>query len=495
MHQRRFTSEDQIAFAELSGDNNPLHMDPIAARRYIFGQPVVHGIHSVLWALDEWQEGQVAAANLRSIKAYFFKPIVLGSQVQYSAIPEQAQRLRIELLSSGSVSTRIIVEWDMSQPKSFACLETRFPEQRPPRVLSEDEINGHSGILKLCLDIEAGAKLFPHLIRCVSPMQIAVILGTTRLVGVECPGLHSLYYELDLSADDSHECAGLNYEVTKLDKGLHLAFIKVIAPGMTGSIQAFVRPAPQHQSSYLHLKGLVERNEFGGQRALVIGGSRGLGEVVAKLLCAGGAKVKITYYQGKEDARRVVDEIVSNGDACQFSYLDVLNPESVPDTSQSDWNPTHLYYFATPFIFSAVMGKFSADLFNRFCDYYVIGFIKTVDQLRLGLKNVFYPSTVAIDELPLNMGEYAAAKMAGEAVCAFLEKKHPGMKIHRPRLPRMSTDQTVSLMPVHNLDPVPAMIKALRSFRDSSILKEERSLLKRAVYFVSHRKWKSSSSS
>lgn len=38
MQQRKFTSKDQTAFAELSGDNNPLHTDRIAARRLIFGQ-------------------------------------------------------------------------------------------------------------------------------------------------------------------------------------------------------------------------------------------------------------------------------------------------------------------------------------------------------------------------------------------------------------------------------------------------------------------------
>jgi acyl dehydratase len=33
MQSRRFTSQDQIAFAELSGDYNPLHIDALAAGR------------------------------------------------------------------------------------------------------------------------------------------------------------------------------------------------------------------------------------------------------------------------------------------------------------------------------------------------------------------------------------------------------------------------------------------------------------------------------
>jgi hypothetical protein len=263
----------------------------------------------------------------------------------------------------------------------------------------------------------------------------------------------------------------MNYEVTKLDRRFGLVLIKIVAPEMTGIIRAFRRPVPQEQANYQTLKHQVDSNEFAGQRALVIGGSRGLGEVAAKLLSGGGADVKITYHQGKEDARRIVNDIVSNGGIADNFHFDVLIPKIDPhDISINDWVPTHLYYFATPFIFSGVKGIFSPQLFDKFCDYYVVGFINTVNQVReFGIRRIFYPSTVAIDELPTNMGEYAAAKIASEMLCTFLEKTNREMTIYKPRFPRVATDQTVSIMPVTNQDPVPIMIKELRSFRDSSI--------------------------
>ena len=216
------------------------------------------------------------------------------------------------------------------------------------------------------------------------------------------------------------------------------------------------------------MKKLVDSNEFAGQQALIIGGSRGLGEVAAKLLAAGGANVKITYHQGKEDACYIVDDIVSGDGVAACLHFDVLNPGVDQQCiTENNWVPTHLYYFATPFIFSAVKGIFSPELFNKFISYYVVGFINTVNQLRdLGLRSIFYPSSVAIDELPLNMGEYAASKMAGEILCTFLGKSLREIKIYKPRLPRVATDQTVSLMPVANQDATQIMLEHLRLFRN-----------------------------
>ena len=48
---RIFALGDQVRFAELTGDFNPMHLDPIAARRTLAGAPVVHGIHDLLWLI------------------------------------------------------------------------------------------------------------------------------------------------------------------------------------------------------------------------------------------------------------------------------------------------------------------------------------------------------------------------------------------------------------------------------------------------------------
>jgi hypothetical protein len=259
--------------------------------------------------------------------------------------------------------------------------------------------------------------------------------------------------------------AVLNYEVTKVDPRLNLVAMNISSMQMTGTITAFLRPPPREQPCFDEMRKCVSAGEFTGQRALVIGGSRGLGEVVAKLLCAGGADVKITYYRGMDDAGRVVDEITAGGGSVSAIQLDVLDEAArMPDVIGDDWTPTHLYYFATPFIAAGTRGEFSDATFQSFCSYYVDGFERIVLQLHeLGLKAVLYPSSVYVDEPPVNMAEYAAAKAAGEDLCGVLEESLQGLSISRPRLSRMATDQTASLAPTRNEDPVPVILACLRA--------------------------------
>jgi hypothetical protein len=289
-------------------------------------------------------------------------------------------------------------------------------------------------------------------------------LGTTRLVGVKCPGLHSIFSELKLIASHTVDLKKIKYAVSEYDERYGLALLAIAAPGLNGNIKAFLRPEPQVQPPYLNLKKLVKDGEFAGQRALVVGGSRGLGEVAAKLLAAGGAEVQLTYRVGKPDAQRVVDEIIACGGLATLCELDVLR-------QQHDWvgvsMPSHLYYFASPLITGSAK-NFSSVLFNSFCDYFVSGFAGVVESLqKLGLRNVFYPSTVFIDERPNNFAEYFLAKSAGEGLCQALGQKYSGMHLYYPRLPKMATDQTASLQPVQSLDPAPIILEALQNFRAS----------------------------
>jgi len=462
-----FSFDDQEVFARLSGDYNPIHVDRLAARRLMFGRLVVHGVHVVLWALDRWCENQAENVRLNSLKVKFRAPIVVDEPVDLatdSPIPGAAKIVvtanRHKLLTA-DFSYQARTESGLPVPREI-------PARGPCRDQSAAELGNLSGRLPICLETQSASRMFPNALRRLAGDQLAVLLATSRLVGMEAPGLHSIFNGLDLKASDEPGEPELTYWSEGYDERVSLLTLRIAAPGLCGLLSAFVRPAPKEQATVATIEAIVRPGEFLGERALVIGGSRGLGEVAVKELAAGGAHVKFSYHRGEVEANRVVSEVVAGGHRAECFCHDVLADAATFKARVGDWSPTLLCYFATPFIFTAVKGRFSAERFLDFCDYYVRGFLNTFEAARdLGneLRYVLCPSTSAIDELPMNLGEYSAAKSAAEVLCQFLQKSHPVLRISCPRLPRLPTDQTASLLPVDTRDSAEAVLAALREMR------------------------------
>ncbi len=458
--ERTFSLEDQLNFAALSGDANPMHVDAVAARRTVFGAPVVHGLHLLCWALDSWlsERGQAAVA-LTKITGSFDRGVLPGETVHVSAGGDGNQFTLIVRRDQTTMSTI----------KGAVGPSVPYSEYLPPlRLVSCREIDyaGASqaqGALPLAYSATDATRMFPHLHAALPPFQVAALLTSTRLVGMECPGLHSLYRGLDLRFDGQAQGGPeMRYSVSEADERFSQLRIAVEGPGFQGSLRALVRPAPYAQAKYQDLANIVPPGEFAEQRAVIVGGSRGLGEIAAKLLAAGGADVTITYHRGKADAETVAAEIIRSGGRCAVAPLDATRPVPMDGIE----TPTHIYYFATPHITSDKTVVFSADRFAEYVRYYVTGFADTVTQLGREAKalQVLYPSTVFLSEAA-HMPEYCAAKAAGEEVCRQLAGRHPDWRIHFPRLPRMMTDQNNGFAQVEAAPPQEIILQQLRNMK------------------------------
>jgi len=93
---RMLSPADVAEFAHVTGDDNPLHIDPEYAAGTRFGQPIVHGVLilgviSKVLGRDYPGPGSVAV----SIQARFLRPVPVGSTVTYEVrVAEKIEKYR-----------------------------------------------------------------------------------------------------------------------------------------------------------------------------------------------------------------------------------------------------------------------------------------------------------------------------------------------------------------------------------------------------------------
>ena len=202
--------------------------------------------------------------------------------------------------------------------------------------------------------------LFPALCPAISVPAVSELALLSTLVGMVVPGA-----VLDIvgafvsdprwraSARMCVSCVANRPALPKCrvghGRGSHIA----------ATIFAFARYPPTQPPSSDKAAALVVPGEFRGRRALVIGGSRGIGAATAKLIAAGGGTVALSYAHGQREAEAVANDIDGR---CGETKCIVFRYDASQDAA--DQLPvyaspfTHVYYFATPHIF----GRSARDL-------------------------------------------------------------------------------------------------------------------------------------
>ncbi len=448
MTSKIFEIADQERFAQVSGDYNPLHMDPLAARRTPMGMPVVHGIHTVLAGLEAWAATSGERPALAKMTVQFMKPVYVGDEVRYTWTTTPVWRCVAEA-GGAKVMTLDLVTGSKAATASPVLKETSKPAASLPKELSFSQIKaGLSGHLGLS---EAAAGLFPQAAQWLGSSTVGFLVSLSRLVGMECPGLQSLFVGFQIAFDPSQTAVELGYSVQSVDDRFSRVRMEVQGAQWKGSVDAAWRKPPATQPALEEIARQVPAGKFKGQKVLVVGGSRGIGEYTAKVAAAGGAEVALTYATGLSDAQRVQKEIQAFGGKAYLLPYDARS-SAASQLQTLPWAPTHVYYYATGRIFAKRGNEFDPALLEEFRRFYVEGFRDLCAVLRQKTEkfSVFYPSSVAVspEERPKALAEYAMAKEEGEALCANLKETLPGVRVTTRRLPRLPTDQTATTMPV-----------------------------------------------
>jgi NAD(P)-dependent dehydrogenase (short-subunit alcohol dehydrogenase family) len=451
LDRKNFTAADQARFARVSGDYNPLHLDPIVARRTQLGAPIVHGIHAVLWALDALFRDQAISAH--KLQVNFLEPIYVGETAiaRITRRSETEARLNIEV--GGAVVTAITLSFGDAGKRASAPIGNSIraiPWPRLPVELDLEAMSAQAGAVALGDPQEDLTSTFPALSREISARRVGAMIALSPLVGMISPGLHSILksFSLEFVEDDNGET--LRYSTLDVNKRFRLVRMAVSGPGVTGECLAYARVPPIAQAAMKDIAALVPKGAYAGARVLIIGGSRGLGEVAAKACAAGGADVLITYAIGRGDAERIVEEISADGGHCRALAFDIRGDIGVQLASLS-FAPSHVYYFAACPSISRHNSLLNENLLQEFLRFYAEGFFRLCSALLNAAQGrdlrIFYPSALAVAQPLRGSTEFAMAKAAGEVLCRNMDQYLPGAQVLCRRLPRVLTDQSATVSP------------------------------------------------
>jgi NAD(P)-dependent dehydrogenase (short-subunit alcohol dehydrogenase family) len=459
----RFNAAMQRAFAKMSGDSNPAHLDAIAARRTIAGEPIVHGMHALLRALDAALPARFASKPIE-LAVHFRRPIMLNDPIALrrvgantlALVDQGHQAITIAFSAGGHANNR--------QADQFRSTAFSRPTSKC-RVRGLEQLADCAGAIRLP-PARPLQQLLPRASKLLGVDAVRAFAAISHVVGMECPGRDSLLSSLQLQVKPRARANGLTWKVTRVDPRFRLVRIDIASGCVEGTVEAFLRPAPIQPPSWEEVAAHgIRSGEFAGQRALIVGGSRGLGAAVALIVAAGGGSSFVTYAIGKGDATDLRRSISRNSGHIQIARFDVEREKATALVHRAaSFKPTHLYYFATPKIFAKRQQTFDRQLFDRFAAFYVSGFAALCTAVAGAAPDlrVFYPSTTAIDEGMVDAIEYVAAKSAGESACRLLETANAGVSILIKRLPRVATDQTASILQVAAANPIDAMLPIVR---------------------------------
>jgi NAD(P)-dependent dehydrogenase (short-subunit alcohol dehydrogenase family) len=464
---RTFTLEDQLAFARQSGDFNPMHMDPLTARRTQAGGCVVHGVHVALWAM-ETLAAREDLSTLASLQIRFDRFVLVDAPAHLQIESKPDRKVITVVDRAGGRLMRLNLKLgspleatDWNEASTYPAYDL---ERREPLEPTAQDMATARGRMLAPLPAERHLD-FPHLTRILGPERLNALIATSTIVGMACPGLHSIFSALTLKRTDS-DTGDLAFRVTTYEEALRFLKIGLNGAGWSGEIDAFVRHPPIEQPRFAEIARLVEPGCFAGQTVLVIGGSRGLGEVIAKAAAAGGARVTITYLVGQKDAEKVAGEINQAGGHCQIAAYDAARSSQAQLTGLEP--PTHVYYLATTKISFNSMALFDPKKLDEYLAVYATGFFDLCQALEMtGTTpvSVLYPSSVAVEDRPKGMTEYAMAKAAGETLAVDINAGFKKVRVETVRLPRLLTDQTASVVPVETPDALATLWPIVKGFQ------------------------------
>lgn len=454
------TDAQRARFATLSGDHNPIHTDPVAARRLQGGRLLVHGAHLLLGVIEQATTAGLLDGTPTSIDVRFLHGVEPDAPLE-TTLHAADGAVRATVTTDALPAVEITIVPGPLPPSTdvlHGCTSLSTPDD-----LHLDDLDGLRGEFALRADPADVTALVPHAVELLGPTRTAEIAQLSRVVGMRVPGLRSMSarYRISFEPPPAESSDLVRYHVDRVDHRMRRISVDVVGPSTRTTIVAFSPIGPIDQLPIVE-GAVTDPGEFSSRRVLVVGGSRGLGAATVVLLTARGADVRFTYRVGVDDAAAVA---AATG-AAAFPLDTLDDVRAIEGVCSDGWQPTHLAWFATPPYGDGTKAGYSHRHHDELLAVQVDGFVAVLAHLPDSLRSVLWPSSALLDRSSTRSEELADVKRRGEAACDELRARHPAVTFATPRLPLMLTDQTTSLLPTEYADTALTLLTVLRGQPD-----------------------------
>jgi len=470
--KKKFTKKNQKNFANMSCDYNPIHVDPLTARRLIPGRCIVHGINILLTGLNFLFEKKINF-KFNKMKFILFNPIYIDEKV-YFIRKIKNQKLIVSIKNHSITFAEIVLEKIKQDQIKKSYIGNKYPNKinKINKIKKNNKIEKFEKLIPSKKNYEVNlnnfsfSKNYANTKNILNTNQFKAILSLSYFVGMVCPGLNSILSSIEINFNNNEvENKKVSFLVEKFYKGINLIKIK-FSGNLYGEIKVFLHPGYISQPSIKKIKRLIKPKEFVGINSLIIGGSRGLGELTAKILTSGNGNVNITYFNGKKEALKLKKIIkFETKQNCKTEKLDILS-DSFKNKVKRFSNYDFIFYYATPKIFRKKKDNFDDKIFKNFYKYYVKKFILMCNLLDKKISKkliVFFPSTIFIKESPHYLKEYVQTKIIAEKEIKKLNRRFSKLKVIVFRLPKLKTDQTSEIIASFKNENIETMVPIIRS--------------------------------
>ncbi|TWU19987.1 type I polyketide synthase [Allorhodopirellula heiligendammensis] len=485
MNTMHITQDDVNRFAQWSGDRNPIHVNPDAAKKSSFGGTIAHGALTTIEALRSLPSELARGREIEGLDIEFRGevrpdrnyPVESSSENETSTVVTvsdgQATRMTVTATYRNGLtvpSTAAVVAW----------MEEAMQAGDPS---SGDD----APVAWQPYDFEAGAchygrHRFGHHAAAESSLtttQEKVLGLCSFIVGMKAPGLSSLFTRLSIdfaaaAADCGDEVA---YRLTFRDYEPHFRLLETeleIASASgeliaTARVQSYVRfpQAEPDPAGYVGELTLPAR-ELASKVALVCGASRGLGAELAAALGAAKCKVYLACRHPNESTRALVEQIDAAGGAAVIVAGDVGDAQWCERTKSeilaADGRLDLLFLNACAAPrFGGVAGSTEADSFSYIAENLALSKIPLASFLSCIAEvsgAVVAISSSFVDECPAGFADYIGVKMAVEGLVKTAAREHPKVHFLIARPPKLRTSWNDT--PTSAMGAIPTAVAAAR---------------------------------